>query len=119
MQLVNSAPDLEEKQIEQTLINLIKKAKNSIKIVTPYLFPTQSIIDSLSSAAMSGIKVELILPGRNDDKQTVIANRFHCTKLLSSGCKIYEYQGFIHSKYLIADDSIVFSGSNNMDYRSL
>jgi cardiolipin synthase len=33
-------------------------------------------------------------------------------------CKIYEYDGFIHSKMEIIDDQYIYSGSANIDFRS-
>jgi len=66
------------------------------------------------------VDVKIITPGKNDDKEFVITmNRGSYPKLMQSGIKIYEYNGFIHSKYLIVDDEYVFTGSYNLDFRSL
>ncbi len=120
MQLVSSAPDNDHKTIEQILTNLIHSAKKSIYIVTPYLVPTRIIIESLICSSISGVDVKLIVPGWNDNKKLTIRYNEKCYQiLLESLCSVYEYQGFIHSKYLIIDDKIVFTGSNNLDYRSL
>lgn len=120
MQLVRSGPLCEEKAIEQSIINLIQNAKQSIKISSPYFFPSDSIINALITKGYSGLNIELILPRFNNEKEFVTyINRKHYKKLLDAGIKIYEYQGFIHSKYIIIDNQFVFSGSNNLDYRSL
>ena len=49
----------------------------------------------------------------------IVNNRKECEILLRNGAKVYEYGGFNHAKYLIIDDRYVFTGSNNLDYRSL
>jgi cardiolipin synthase len=45
-------------------------------------------------------------------------NRGQYTELLNVWCKVYEYDGFIHSKYLIVDDKYVLTTSANFDFRS-
>lgn len=120
MQLVKSSPDYEEKTIEKTILSLIYSAKKSIKITTPYFFPSDEILHALQLKAYSGIEIDLILPSHNNEKEfVIITNRKHYEELKKAGVKIYEYQGFIHSKYMIIDNNLVFTGSNNLDYRSL
>jgi cardiolipin synthase len=46
-------------------------------------------------------------------------NRTGYKDLLDAKCSIYEYDGFIHSKYCIIDDRYVLIGSANLDGRSL
>lgn len=120
MQLLKTFPDYEEKTIEQTIIELIRNAKKNIKLVTPYFVPTEPIISSLKYASWSGIKVEIIVPGLWDNKAFIISlNRQSYSSLIKSKCNIYEFNGFIHSKYMVIDDSLVLTGSSNIDYRSL
>ena len=120
MQLVKYLPNVTEKTVEQTIVSLITNAKKSIKLTTPYFCPPDSIVEALKTAALSGIDVEMIFPHRSDNKYFMIVNnRKECEIILRSGAKVYEYGGFNHSKYLIIDDQYVFTGSNNLDYRSL
>ncbi len=119
-QVVDSSPDYEGKSIKNEIINLILKAKKSISIITPYFFPTDDIVDSLIIAGQIGIDVKLLVPGKNDNKTFVtLLNRSYYNKLTDAKVKIYEYNGFIHSKLIIIDDQYVFTGSFNLDYRSL
>jgi len=120
MQLTHSSPELKEKTIEQTIISLIFKAKKSIYIAIPYLCPSIKIIDALNYSALSGIDVKIIVPGLKEFSRLALnVNRSYYQNLLKSKCKIYEYNGFIHSKYIIVDDNISYIGSSNIDYRSL
>jgi cardiolipin synthase len=120
MQLIQSEPNYEEKNLVNVLASLFGKAKHSIKIVTPYFLPTDSILSALTTASWSGVDVQLILPGKPDAKRYIIPiNRSEYKNLLDAKCSIYEYDGFIHSKYYIIDDKYVLIGSANLDSRSL
>ncbi|MDR0739321.1 MAG: cardiolipin synthase [Mycoplasmataceae bacterium] len=119
MQFCTSAPNYQEKGIMNLIVLLVLKAKKSIKIVTPYFIPTEFSDSILNIAARSGIDIQVILPGKSDNKKfTVLMNRGRYTELLKMNYKIYEYDGFIHSKYLIIDDQYVFITTANFDYRS-
>ena len=120
MQLTQSRPDLKEKTIEQTIVSLILQAKKSIYIAIPYLCPSKKIIDTLNYMALSGVDVRIITPGLRESKKILLnVNRSHYQDLIEGKCKIYEYNGFIHSKYIVVDDDISYIGSSNIDYRSL
>ena len=119
MQLSQSSPDVKEKSMEQTLINLILKAKKSIYISSPFLCPSKQIVEALNYAAQGGIDVRIVLPNQKDKLPLILkVNRSWYPEFLNTGCKIYEYSGFMHSKYVIIDDALTFTGSCNLDYRS-
>ena len=119
MQLLQSSPDVKEKSMEQTLVNIILKAKKSIYISSPFLCPSKQIVDALNYAAQSGIDVRIIVPNQKDSLSMILnINRSWYQHFLNTGCKIYEYNGFMHSKYVIIDDALTFTGSCNLDYRS-
>jgi cardiolipin synthase len=119
MQFFTSAPNVTEKSIMNTIATMILRAKRSIKIVTPYFVPTELCSSALGVAARSGIKVQIILPGKPDNKNFIITvNRGQYLELLNMPCEIYEFNGFIHSKYLIVDNEYVLITTANFDYRS-
>ena len=119
MQLIQSSPDIKEKSMEQTLVNLILKAKKSIYISSPILCPSKQVVEALNYAAQGGIDVRIIVPSQKDNLSMILnVNRSCYPQFLNAGCKIYEYSGFIHSKYVIIDDFLTFTGSCNLDYRS-
>ncbi|GHU47654.1 hypothetical protein FACS1894218_2540 [Bacilli bacterium] len=102
------------------MIMLFSIAKKTIKIVTPYFLPTESVSESLKLAAMNNIDIQIILPGKRDNKDFIIPmNRSQYPDFMDRNVKIHEYNGFIHSKYIIVDDKYVYTTSANFDFRSL
>jgi cardiolipin synthase len=119
MQLCINTPNYEEKEVMNTMASLMLRANHSIKFVTPYFLPTELCLSSLKIAAHEGVDVKIIVPGKRDNKGFIItANRGQYLELINSRCKFYEYDGFIHSKYLIIDDKYIFLTSANFDFRS-
>lgn len=118
-QFICSGPIEEYKNIEQTLVSLIHKATKSICIQTPYLLPTNVLNDALTTASLSGIKVEIMIPNKGDNLITSWAIDSFLSPLLRAGINIYRYKkGFLHSKIMMIDGEVSVIGSSNMDFRS-
>ena len=76
-------------------------------------------MNSLKTAAMSGVDVRLLLPHKSDSWLTHWCTRSYVEELLEAGVKIYWYQkGINHSKVIIVDGSVASVGTANMDLRS-
>ena len=98
---------------------MFAKAKLKIMIITPYFVPTESILIALRTAALSGVDVQIIMPGMPDDKSYILTmNRSHYEKLLDANIKVYEYHGFIHAKIILIDDDLTITSTFNLDFRS-
>jgi cardiolipin synthase len=74
----------------------------------------------LADAAKRGVKVQIIVPGKETDSPTVRrASRSTWGELLRAGVEIYEYQPtFFHCKVMVVDGVWVSVGSTNFDTRS-
>ncbi len=119
IQIAASGPDTEHSSIMQAYFLAISKAKKSIRITTPYLILNESLLMALKTAALSGIKVQIIVPSKADHYIVFMGSRSYFEELMTAGVEIYEYiRGFIHAKVLIIDDEIVSIGTANMDMRS-
>ncbi|MEG1648898.1 MAG: cardiolipin synthase, partial [Rikenellaceae bacterium] len=119
LQIASSGPDSDWASIMQAFFAAITKANDYIYISSPYFMPNESILTALKVAALSGIDVKLIVPGKSDSKIVYWATRSYITELLRSGVKVYMYAGgFIHSKLMIIDGKFSSVGSANMDVRS-
>jgi cardiolipin synthase A/B len=120
MQLVKSGPDSEFSSIMQGVLKMITMAKQNIYITTPYFVPPEGIMDSLKMAALSGIDVRILFPGRYDHILVYYASRTYLAELIRCGAKVYFYSNdsFIHSKVMTIDEKISTIGTANMDIRS-
>jgi cardiolipin synthase len=120
MQLVQSGPDSEYPAILQCVLKMISMAQKSISITTPYFIPTESLQEALKVAALGGIEIKILFPGRFDHYIVYQASQTYLRELIKCGVKIYFYDkhAFIHSKVITIDGEICNVGTANMDIRS-
>lgn len=119
VQIAASGPDTDHASIMQAYFAAISNARSSIRISTPYLILNESLLTALKTAAMSGCRVDILLPEKPDHFVVFWGSRSYYQELLETGIRIWEYgRGFIHAKVLIIDDEILSIGTANMDLRS-
>lgn len=119
VQPLAGGPGANVQLIENAFIQIINNADKYVYINTPYLILDNEIYTALRLAAKSGIDVRITMPHIPDKKMVFMMSRSFYSGLLKSGVKIYEYvPGFNHAKSFVADDSIAYIGTCNMDYRS-
>jgi cardiolipin synthase len=99
----------------------IASAQRNLRIENAYFVPDKEMVQALVGAAQRGVKVQIIVPGRQIDQKAVRrASRKKWPELIAGGIELYEYQPtMMHCKLLIADDLFVSIGSANFDNRSL
>ena len=119
VQITGSGPDSDWATIMQAYFTAITTARSSIYISTPYFMPNQSIITAIKTAALSGVEVKIILPGKSDLATHLWASRSYVEELLYAGVHVYFYQkGFSHAKVMMVDGIFSTIGTANMDSRS-
>jgi cardiolipin synthase len=119
-QVVTSGPMARYPEIMQGFVRIILAARRYIYIETPYFLPNEPILFALKTAALAGVDVRLMCPLYSDARFLDWASRSYLREIHEAGAKIYLYEpGFLHSKLLISDDSLVSCGSTNVDFRSL
>ncbi|WP_342328153.1 cardiolipin synthase [Pedobacter sp. FW305-3-2-15-E-R2A2] len=119
VQIAASGPDSDHPTILLNLIQAIGMADQEILITSPYFIPGISLLDALFVAALSGIKVKLLVPFESDSIWVAAAARSYYQELLDVGVEIFQYQkGFIHAKTMVIDEQLSFIGTANMDERS-
>ncbi|MGN0342296.1 MAG: cardiolipin synthase [Roseburia sp.] len=105
---------------ENVYLNLIKNARKSVYITTPYLIIDDEMQRELILAAGRGVDVRIVTPGIPDKKIVFKATRSYYPALVGRGVRIFEYTpGFIHSKQFLCDGEVAAVGTINMDFRSL
>ncbi|SHI18996.1 cardiolipin synthase [Ferrimonas marina] len=120
VQVIPSGPALPETVIQKTLLLGIFHARRSVTLCTPYFVPSEHLMEALVTAAQSGIRVDLILPDKNDSTMVEWASRSYFEELLRAGVRIYRFQGgLLHTKAVLIDDDHCLIGTVNLDMRSL
>jgi cardiolipin synthase len=119
VQIAASGPDSDIPTIMFSLIQTIGLAEEELLITSPYFIPGESILDAINVAARSGVKVQLLVPGKSDSAFINAAARSYYRELLEAGVEVYLYRkGFVHAKTIVADGKLAIIGTANMDHRS-
>jgi cardiolipin synthase len=91
-----------------------------VQIVTPYFLPDVALIAALNLAALRGVRVDIILPAKNNLPLVHWASRALWWQVLERGGHLrLSPPPFDHSKLMIVDGHWVLLGSANWDTRSL
>ena len=118
-QVLTSGPDSSWEAIHRLHVSTIHAARHRVWLVTPYFVPGEAAMMALTSAALGGLDVRLLVPRMSDSRLVTLAARSYFDQLLAAGVKIYEYgPRMLHSKALLVDDGIALIGSANFDHRS-
>ena len=118
---VSGGPDVSDfNPVRMEYLELIRNAKKSVYLHSPYFIPDDSLQDALSAAAANGVDVKVIIPDK-PDHMFVFWNNISCANLvMGNGVKVYMYnRGFVHSKTMVVDGEYSSVGSANFDDRSL
>jgi cardiolipin synthase len=116
---VASGPDSSREEVKLGYLKMISSAKRNIYIQTPYFIPDASILESLKTAAASGVDVRIMIPRMPDHMFVYWATYSYVGMLINAGVKIYIYDnGFIHAKTMAVDGEVASVGSANFDNRS-
>jgi cardiolipin synthase len=119
-QFVVTSPGGGSESMQLMYLMSIAAAAKSIKLSAAYFVPDDVEIRTLVAAARRGVRVQIVVPGKETDSPAVRrASRWTWGELLRAGVECYEYQPtFFHCKVMIVDDLWVSVGSTNFDARS-
>lgn len=117
--IIPSGPHQSTPMIYDSLFTVMNRARHSVDIITPYLVPNQPMMEVLKNISKQGIKVRIVVPGRNNHPIIAAAGRSYYEELIEAGVVIYEAQDkMIHAKIITVDGIWTTVGSANMDTRS-
>lgn len=117
--VVDGGPDEPLLTTHKMFFLALTSARERLYIITAYFVPDGAILTALQTAAMRGVDVRIILPGKSDHNMTRHASRSCWEALLEAGVRLFELQGpILHAKLLLMDSTHVIVGSANMDIRS-
>ncbi|WP_261817217.1 cardiolipin synthase [Vibrio gallicus] len=120
IQVVPSGPGMPDNLIQQVLNIAISRASHSVTFTTPYFVPSAELLETIRTTAQRGVRVELILPKRNDSIMVGWASKSYFSELLAAGVIIHEFEGgLLHTKSVVIDKQYCLVGTVNLDVRSL
>jgi len=120
MQITMSVPFGRWPNFQMAYNLIIQMAQKQILIQTPYFMPTETILESLQTAALRGVHVEIMVPLKPGGFWMTWANEAYYGDVLKAGVQIYAYRpGMLHAKMMVIDDLFCSVGSVNLDFRSL
>lgn len=99
---------------------LADNAEHSIELSDAYPVAPGRVTEALIRAARRGVRVRLLVPGRNNHPVAGLAARRIYQPLLEAGAEIWEWSGvMLHAKTAVVDGAISMIGSSNLDPLSL
>ena len=118
--VIVDGPDLDDDPLAAVYFGAMAVARDSISIITPYFIPGDALTAALTSAALRGVEVDLVLPEQNNHRLVQWAGFPLLEPLLEAGCRVWmSPPPFEHTKLMTVDDAWTFLGSSNLDPRSL
>lgn len=117
---IGDGPDREFRKLEWIVMGALSAARRRVRIMTPYFIPDRPMIVALTTAALRGVEISLVLPGHTNLPFVAWASRASYWELLKNGIRIFEQPApFCHTKLFQVDDCWTLIGSANLDTRSL
>lgn len=105
-----------KREITKSYMDMFRRAKNSIIILSAYFLPNDQFRRKLRAAVRRGVKVQVILAGTSDIKVAKYAERYMYQWLLKNGIEIFEYQkSVLHGKMAVCDGEWSTVGSYNIN----
>ena len=118
--IINREPHVSPDIIRAFYLGAIDAAKDSIKLVNPYLTLNHKLKKALKNAVKRGVKVEIMISQHSDIPLTPDCVFYNAHKLMKKGADIWVYQpGFHHTKIIMVDGKFCTVGSANLNARSL
>ena len=118
--VIEAGPDEAFERIRWAMIGGLTAAQRSIKILTPYFIPDQTLLAELNAAALRGVEVDIVIPEKSDLPHVHWAMYGQLWQVLDHGCRVWTRPGaFDHSKLMVVDGAWTLLGSANWDARSL
>lgn len=118
--IINREPRTTNEIIRTFYINAFNSAKDSIKLINPYLTLNRKVKKAIKNALKRGVKVEILVSTHSDIPLTPDCVFYNVHKLMKKGADVWLYQpGFHHSKVIMVDGRYCTVGSANLNSRSL
>lgn len=118
--VVNTGPADTMSNCGTLFATLVHSARHRLWMTSPYFVPDDVMVRALQAAAIRGVDVRILLPGKADQVFVELASFTYYSEMIDCGVHLYRYRDrFMHQKVLLVDDTLAGVGTVNLDNRSL
>jgi len=117
---ISDGPDEDLNKLLWVILSACHVARKTLTIMTPYFLPDATLVSALCLASMRGVKVDILLPEKNNLPFVQWATQAMLWQVLIKGCRVWATPApFDHGKLMLVDGHWALVGSANWDPRSL
>ena len=117
---IPDGPDSTMDNMQIIMLGALAAAQYRARIVTPYFLPDEALTAALKTAALRGVTVDIVLPGKSNLVFMDWAMGPQLADLIDRGCRVFlSPPPFDHTKIFTVDGIWSLIGSTNWDPRSL
>ncbi|MBN1957063.1 MAG: cardiolipin synthase [Desulfuromonadales bacterium] len=117
---ISAGPNEKHEKLNWIVIGALSCARSHIRLMTPYFIPTRAQLAAINAASLRGVRVDILLPEKNNLPYVAWASNAYLFELLEHKTRIFfQPPPFVHSKMLLIDNEYALVGSANIDPRSL
>jgi cardiolipin synthase len=118
--IVNTGPADVAANCSALFATVVQAAKRRLWMTSPYFVPDDVMVRALQAAAVRGVDVRIILPGKADHRVVELASFTYYGEMMGCGVQLFRYRKrFMHQKVFLVDDHLAGVGTVNLDNRSL
>jgi cardiolipin synthase len=119
LEIIRDVPSLPLQRIKKRFTQMIRSAKSSILIETPYFLPGYLLRKALMDAGRRGVDVKVIMPMHSDVRMVDLLRNKYFGMYYKNNVKLLFYSPYnLHAKLLVIDNRTFSISSANFDYRS-
>jgi cardiolipin synthase len=118
-EILRDVPSIPLQRIKKRYTQMIRGARRSILIETPYFLPGFLLRKALMDAGRRGLDVTVIMPRNSDVRMVdILRNKYFGLYQKSNVRLLFYHPHNLHAKLMIIDDRTFSISSANFDYRS-
>ena len=118
--IINREPHTSNGIIRSFYLHAIEAARDTIRLINPYLTLNHKLKRALRQAVQRGVNVQIMVSEHSDIPLTPDCVFYNLHKLMKHGVEVWIYRpGFHHTKVIMVDGRFCTVGSANLNARSL
>lgn len=117
---IEAGPDETMDRHRHLWLGALAMAREQVTVITPYFLPDHALLESLTTAALRGVRVQILIPEKSNLPWVHWAMLGSLWPVMHGQCEVYLIPPpFNHAKLFAVDHLWACTGSTNWDPRSL